>query len=497
MTMSIQDMPIAVRRSAPRAAPGDRPLLLVANRLPISARMEAGDITLVPSSGGLATALGGIQGELGARWIGWHGVGREAVAGDPTILDRQLADLAAVGVTLDAAEVGDFYDVFCNGVLWPCLHGLPAGAENPTRLARAARTYAAVNTRFADVVAREAPLGSRVWIHDYQLMLLPRLLRRRRPDLRIAFFLHTPFPDVRHLETLPGAASLLAGLLGADVVGFHIGAYATRFAEAVRHLLGRAAPFASATRVRYAGRDVRVFTAPMSVDVEAFARRAADPLVAARAARLRGDGPLFVGVERLDPTKGLPERLEAMDRLLACRPELRGRVRLLQLAIPSRERVPAYRALRERVEAQVRALNQRWGTATWQPVSYRYGSLEPTELAAWYRAADVMLVTPLCDGMNLVAKEFVASRVDQDGVLVLSENAGAAAELAAALRVDPRDPAALAAACSAALDMSAAERRVRMRHLTGCVRRYDVRRWAAECLRHLEDVRRRTARSAP
>jgi trehalose 6-phosphate synthase/phosphatase len=497
MTISIHDVPRTVPRSAPRTVAGARPLLLVANRLPVSVRAQGDDVTLAPSSGGLATALGSIQGELGARWIGWHGAEREMETTGDAILDRRLAALAAVGVALDAAEVEGFYNVFCNGVLWPVLHGLPAEATDATRHARAARTYAAVNARFAAVVAREAPLGSRVWIHDYQLMLLPRLLRRRRPDLRIAFFLHTPFPDVAHLARLPGAASLLAGMLGADVLGFHIGAYATRFADAVRHLLGETAPLASATRVRYAGRDVRVFSAPMSVDVEAFARRAADPLVAARAARLRGDGPLFVGVERLDPTKGLPERLEAIDRLLACRPELRGRVRLLQLAIPSRERVPAYRALRERVEAQVRTLNQRWGTATWQPVSYRYGSLEPTELAAWYRAADVMLVTPLCDGMNLVAKEFVASRVDQDGVLVLSENAGASAELAAALRVDPRDPAAVAAACSAALDMSATERQVRMRHLAGCVRRYDVRRWAAECLRHLEDARRRTARQAP
>ena len=493
MTMVIPQSSSPARRAVPGRSTPAAPLLLVSNRLPVTVRTAGDGVVLGPSSGGLATALGGMQQELGARWIGWPGVPREALPGGMAMLETPLAAVGATGVPLDEPEMEAFYNDYSNGALWPLLHGLPRSALDSVREARAARTYAAVNARFADVVTREAPLGSRVWIHDFHLMLLPRLLRRRRPDLRLAFFLHTPFPDAAEFTRLDGAAALLAGVLGADVVGFHLAAYAARFAEAVRLLLGGVASHASPTRVRYAGRDVRVFAAPMSVDVDAFARRAAQPEVAARAARLRGQGQLLVGIDRLDLTKGVPERLEAVDRLLACRPELHGRVRLLQLAVPSRERVPAYQALRERIEAQVRALNQRWGSATWQPVTYRYGSIEPDELAAWYRAADVMLVTPLCDGMNLVAKEFVASRVDQDGVLVLSEYAGAAAELAAALQVDPRDPVAMAAACGLALDMSAAERRVRMRHLARQVRRYDVRRWAAECLIHFDDVRRPAA----
>jgi trehalose 6-phosphate synthase/phosphatase len=227
----------------------------------------------------------------------------------------------------------------------------------------------------------------------------------------------------------------------------------------------------------------------MSVDVAGFAARAADPRVGARVEALRAPGtPLFVGVDRLDPTKGIPERLEAFGRLLELRPELRGRARLLQLAVPSRQELPAYRALRARVELSVATLNARYGAASWRPVEFMYGQVDQLELAALYRAADVMLVTPLRDGMNLVAKEFVASRVDGQGVLVLSRAAGAAAELVAALLVDPSDGGAMVSAYTRALDMSPAEQRVRMRRLQANVGAHDVRCWAEECLRRLDQT---------
>jgi trehalose 6-phosphate synthase/phosphatase len=313
-------------------------------------------------------------------------------------------------------------------------------------------------------------------------MLVPRLLRARHPRARIGFFLHTPFPGRDALAALPPAqrAALLDGLLGADLVGFHTADYVERFLDAARTVLGRRVHDAV---VEGGSRGTRVGVFPMGIDAGAFAARAADARVVAAAARLREPGgSLLVGVDRLDYTKGIPERLEALERLLDGSPELRGRVRLFQLAVPSRERVPAYRTLRERVEALVARVNGRFARDGWTPVEYVYGSVDPLALAALYRAADVMLVTPLRDGMNLVAKEFVASRVDDGGVLVLGARAGAAAELRAALLVDPADAAGTARAYHAALTMTAAERRVRMRRLRAAVHGHDVFRWAARFL---------------
>jgi trehalose 6-phosphate synthase/phosphatase len=337
-----------------------------------------------------------------------------------------------------------------------------------------------VNERFADAVARRVRPGDRVWVHDYHLMLVPRLVRARCPGARIGFFLHTPVPDAAALAAVPQRAALLDGLLGADVVGFHTPAYADRFVDGVRSVLGRAARDGA---VDGGGHPVHVGAFPMGIDAGAFAARASDPRVGAEVARLRaGGGPLLVGVDRLDYTKGIPQRLEAFARLLELRPELRGRARLLQVAVPSRESVPAYRALRAAVESLVASINARFGGDGWTPVEYLYGSVDAVRLSALHRAADVMLVTPLRDGMNLVAKEFVASRTDDDGVLVLSRHAGAAAELRAALLVDPADVEGLARSYDAALTMSAPERRVRMRRLRASVGAHDVFRWAGEFL---------------
>jgi trehalose 6-phosphate synthase/phosphatase len=395
-------------------------------------------------------------------------------------VDRVLAGTGARSVELDADEVAGFYQRFANGVLWPVLHGSAPEPPEPDDW----ETYRAVNLRFAERAADEARPGDRVWVHDYHLMLVPRMLRERRPDVRVGFFLHTPFPELAAWRALPQGDALLRGLLGADSLGFHVPAYAARFAEAVEATLGVEASLVSGAGVLDDdGRPVSVHAAPMGIDVGAFSARAADARVRELADQLRADGgPLFVGVDRLDPTKGIPERLDAFARLLDRRPDLRGRARLLQLAVPSREDVPAYRALRARVEDRVARVNARFGAPGYEPVHYVYGSVDAAGLAALYLAADVMLVTPLVDGMNLVAKEFVATRVDHDGVLVLGERAGAAAELRAALQVDPRDPEALAAAYERALDLSPAERRVRMRRLRDRVAAYDVRRWADDCL---------------
>jgi trehalose 6-phosphate synthase/phosphatase len=462
-------------------------VLIVSNRLPTTVRVEDGAVRLDASSGGLATGLRGVHERAQGVWIGWSGAAGALTPALHAEADRLLSAAGARGVSLDAGEVAGFYQRFANGVLWPVLHDA-APYEPPTPEDWA--TYRAVNERFADAVAAEARPGDRVWVHDYHLMLLPRLLRGRRPGVRVGFFLHTPFPVPESWRAVPQAAELLDGLLGADAIGFHVPAYAARFADAAESLLGRPGWLAGgAGVVDDRGRDVLVHATPMGVDAGAFAARAADPRARLGAERLRArGGPLFVGVDRLDPTKGIPERLEAFGRLLEARPDLRGRARLVQLAVPSRADVPAYQALRARVESLVARLNAQYGSSDYTPVEYAYGSVGPHELAALYLAADVMLVTPLCDGMNLVAKEFVASRADLDGVLVLGERAGAAAELRTALQVDPRDVDALARAYAAALEMSPAERRVRMRRLRARVEAHDVRRWADACLAQLAPV---------
>lgn len=461
--------------AAPRA-------IIVSNRLPMTLTIDASGARLSRSSGGLATGLRGVHERSGGVWIGWAGADLTALEpSDRARMESAFADAGAVPVPLTPGEIAAFYDRYSNGGLWPALHeGL-----HPSLVTDADwESYVAVNRRYAEAVARYARAGDTVWVHDYHLMLVPRMVRERCPRTRIGYFLHTPFPSPDVFAGLRQAPALLDGLLGADVVGFHTREYARSFLSAVSRLRPHTT---GADWALAGGRRVAVVARPMGIDVSGFARRAADAPVGAGAERLRqeADGPLFVGVDRLDYTKGIPERLLAFERLLDEEPGLRGRARLLQLAVPSREGAAGYPELRRRVQEIVERINARYGTPAHQPVRYEYRSVDDSALAVLYRAADVMLVTPLRDGMNLVAKEFVASRVDGDGVLVLSSRAGAAVELRSALLVEPDDIAGLAVAYRAALEMSPAERRVRMRRLRRAVSTNDVDDWAAEFLRAL------------
>jgi trehalose 6-phosphate synthase/phosphatase len=473
-----------------RRGPGR--LLIVSNRLPFTVRVASGVPTLVPSSGGLVTALRGVHERGGTLWLGWSGIAAGLASGTQDEIDRRLAEQRAVGVPLTEREISGFYRRYANEALWPVLHDRPEVAKvDPADWA----TYRAVNARFAEAIARELRPGDRVWIHDYHLMLVPRLLRDLCPDALVGYFLHTPFPVLESLQRLPHRAALLDGLLGADMLGFHTSDDASRFLESVQSALGR---ITNAHEVQDGDRRVRVQACPISIDFAAMDSRAADSSIVARAAELRGrGGTLMLGVDRLDYTKGIPERLRAFAALLTRHPEYLGKLRLFQLAVPSREEIPAYRALRTEVETMVARMNERFGDGEWRPVEYVYGTVDAETLAMLYRAADVMVVTPLRDGMNLVAKEFVASRPDGDGVLVLSQHAGASAEMRAALLVDPTDVEGLADAYIRALTMSPAERRVRMRRMRRIVRRHDVHQWVRACLLSLgADQMSRVGRSA-
>jgi trehalose 6-phosphate synthase/phosphatase len=466
--------PLQPRLPVPDAATSSR-VLIAANRLPLTLQSNRERIEVRPSSGGLATGLTRIQHHYRSRWIGWTGMSDDPGASIRHDVDSRLRSIGMIAIHLSRPEVTGFYHRYANAVLWPILHDL-AGTEHGSD---DWETYRNVNARFADAIVRELRSGDLVWIHDYHLMLVPRLVREQCPWARIGFFLHTPFPTVHSFARIPHAATLLDGLLGADAIGVHTDEYVQNLLETVCVLEGRAT---LSNVVTDQGRAVRVFACPMSVDSTTLGSLSADPTLAAEAVRIRGSGPLFVGVDRLDYTKGIPERLRAFERLLESDTALHGRARLVQVAVPSREEVSGYGKVRREVEATVARINHRWATPDWQPIDYRYRSIPLKMLVTLYRAADVMLVTPVRDGLNLVAKEFVAARVDDDGVLVLSERAGAAAELRTALLVDPTDERALTNAYVAALTMLPAERRVRMRHLRLTVASHDVYRWAERVL---------------
>ncbi len=461
-------------------------VLIVSNRLPVTVRADRSDLQVVPSTGGLATGLRGPHERSGGKWIGWPGDVSRLDASQRTALDERLAALRAVPVHLSQGEVARYYDGYSNGVLWPLFHYL---LDRVPVDSRDFDTYRRVNERFADATAAQYRPGDLIWIQDYQLMLLPAMVRKRIPDAKIGFFLHIPFPSVEMLRTLPTRNDILEGLLGADLVGFHTFAYERHFANSLLRLLGVEA---QVDRVVFDGREVRLGVFPMGIDAEAFRALAADPAVLAEAQNIREQGKgtrLLLGIDRLDYTKGIPRRLLAIERLLEREPQLRARVRFVQVAVPSRTGVAAYNDFRAKVDETVGRINGTFGSVQWTPIQYIYRSISQKHLVALYRAADVMLVTPIRDGMNLVAKEFVASREDDDGVLILSEFAGASAELGEALLVNPYDIDQMAATIKQALAMPQSDRQTRMRGLRRRVFAYDVHAWVSQFLIELGKCR--------
>jgi trehalose 6-phosphate synthase/phosphatase len=461
----------------------DGRVMIVSNRLPYCARATAEGVTLTPAAGGLATGLRGFHERGDSIWVGW--------SGDASSLSRRhrpevaslLLGRGIVPVHLSRNEVSAYYDGFCNGVLWPLLHylvdDLPSGVA-PWE------AYCHVNRRFADAVVREYRSGDLIWIHDYHLMLVPGMVRAHLPDAAIGFFLHVPFPAEEVFRALPWRREILVGMLGATRIGFHTDDYASHFLDAVRALTvfetGRGLAIANERPV-----DVGVY--PMGVDAARFAALADDPEVRRqRDALLARPVSLLLGIDRLDYTKGIARRLLAFEQLLERRVDLRGRVQLVQVAVPSRTEVPAYRQLRREVDEIVGRINGRFATLDWTPVGYFHRSLTSEQLVALYCAADVMLVTPVRDGMNLVAKEFVASRTDEDGVLVLSEFAGAARELPEALAVNPYAVEEMADTIASALAMPAAQRRRRMVALRRRVVAHDLDWWAGSFLADLRET---------
>jgi len=440
---------------------------VASNRLPFTFVRTQKGVERRTSVGGLVSALDPVLRQRGGTWVGWPG--GEVPEGE--LVDSGDLPYRIDAVELSETEIKSYYHGFSNRTLWPLMHSLPARSHFDRRQWE---HYAAVNKRFAEA-ARMASDGSKeslVWVHDYQLRLTPTYVRQARPEGQLAFFLHIPFPPHDLFRLLPWAREILRGLLACDLVGFHVRGYAQNFLDCTERILGaRVNP--DDMLVEYGDRTTRVGAFPIGIEFEHFESLAEEAPLQPEMQREK----VVLGADRLDYTKGIPERIQAFERLLELHPEHRENVVLLQVAVPSRAQVAEYRELKREIDELVGRVNGRFATANWSPIRYLYRTIPHEKLCGMYRDADVGLVTPLRDGMNLVAKEFVACQVREPGVLILSSLAGAADTMREALLVNPYDIDGTAEVLHRALCMDDAERRSRVAALRRRERRDDVFSW--------------------
>ena len=452
-------------------------LVVVSNRLPLTLRQSAKGWAAEPSTGGLVTALGPVVRNTGGLWLGWPGEGPDrSDPGREKALASWESEHGFVSVDLPRPLASRFYQGYPNQALWPLFHQFPSWLEYSPESWTA---YVEANERFRDAVVKRLRPGDLVWVHDYHLMLLPRMLREAVPDVAVGFFLHIPFPSSEVFHILPRREEILLGVLGADYVAFQTHRHLSHFRSSLLRTLGLSSQMDG---VFVDGRGVRLEALPIGIAPESFGGLLeSDPAVAAARGKLkrRFEGRrILLSVDRLDYTKGIPERLRSYRRLLTRAPALRESVTLVQIAVPSRERIGRYRDLNEQVNGLVGEINGQFGTPDWTPVVYIRRSVARADLVALYAAADLGWVTPLRDGMNLVSKEYVACQKGGDGVLVLSEFAGAAAEMGEAVIVNPYDVEQTATAVERALALPAEDRRERMKALHGRVTRNNAFAWA-------------------
>lgn len=485
--------------------------ILVSHREPYAETETPTGPRLVRKTNGVFATLDPIMRERQGLWIAWA----ERTPGTPFAEKVQVPgpaheayEIRRIGLSPEEAE--SFYYDFTSSALWPVLFSL---LDRARFTHRAWETYRRVNEAFATAVCEEAAPDATVWINDFHLMLAPRLIRDRRPDLTQALFLHTTFPPPDIFGVLPWRRELLDGLLHLDLIGFHIPSYALNFANTAERFLGarpsevvrtdliRKGPAVSISRypltLEYQGREVALGVYPVGVDVDFFSRQASRPETRARSREIRaqtGARTVILSAERLDYVKGALERLECFERYLADNPEQHGEISFIQIAVPTRTGMEEFQEMRRLTEEAVGRINGRFGTLGWQPVMHFYNSFSREELVAFYNAADIVWVTPLRDGLNLVAKEYIASRTDGDGLVILSEFAGAAAEIDGVILTNPYSPDAMDHALAEALAMPSDQRRERMRRLRDRVLDHDVHAWSNA---FLGDVERVTSNLAP
>jgi len=460
--------------------------IIVSNRLPIKIAKTDEGFVLSPSEGGLATGLGSVYKQGHNKWIGWPGI---EVTGlnDREKVREQLDDMSLVPVFLEQEEINQYYEGFSNDVLWPVFHYY---ISTYTVYKQSYwEYYNIVNQKFRDEILKIAEPGDVIWIHDYQLLLLPGLVRKELPDVSIGFFLHIPFPSHEMFRNIPWRYELLEGLMGADLIGFHT-------FDDVRHFTGsvsRILPVnVSANIITTGERYVVIESFPMGIDVNKYASLPLTKEVKENISSIKEafkNSKLILSIDRLDYSKGILQRLQAFEQLLQKHPEYAEKITMYMIVVPSRDTVPQYAHLRDEIDKRVGNINGLYRKMDWTPIHYYYRSFPIEMLSALYSAADVCLVTPMRDGMNLVSKEYVASRIHDDGVLVLSEMAGASKELIDALIVNPNNIDEVCAAIITALNMPLDEQKERMKQMRALVTKFNILHWVKIFMDRLKEVK--------
>lgn len=458
-----------------------RRTILISNRLPVTIETDdqSGQQTLVDSVGGLVSGLKPLHEEGDSLWVGYAG---NSIA-DAT--RKELIDRNLIPVDIDADDYRLYYDGYANNAIWPLFHYF---TEFCSFVPEEFEAYERVNQRFASAVAKLAKPGDIIWVHDYHLMLLPKMLRDMSLDAKIGFFLHIPFPADETFRILPQREDILRGLLGADLIGMHTYEYTGHYIQSTGRVLGTEVEGRTG-EVKMRERSVRVEARPLGIDVKAMCNQAYSEEAERYLKQLKrtvGDRQVILGVDRLDYTKGLLLKLRTLERLFERSPRWAERVLYIQLAVPTRERIATYQELKGEVERRVSEINGIHGTPVQQPISYLYQTVSPAELGALYRLSDVCFVSPMRDGLNLVAKEYVACREDGGGVLVLSEFAGAISELGESLRINPWDIEGSATQLERALEMGFGERNERMTPMRNRVIANDIHVWVEQFMSSME-----------
>lgn len=466
-------------------------LLIVSNRLPVSASLREGEVRLKQSVGGLATGLRSFYQSFDSKWIGWPGLPLEIVDKDQQqyIKEKLDKDFKCCPVFLRDKHIDKYYHGFCNNTIWPLFHGFTQYAVYDKEIWE---SYKYVNEMFSNEVCKLIKPGDLLWIHDYHLMLLPKLIRERFPDISIGYFLHIPFPSYEIFRFIPWREEILEGLFGADLIGFHTYDYARHFLSSIRRILGYEAkigkfPF-------FGKRMIKIGMYPMGIDYKRFSEAVQNPQVVKKRKEIKkklSNKKLILSIDRMDYTKGILHRLKAFDEFLDKNPKYRGEVTLILIAVPSRIGVEHYQMLKSGIDELIGKINGKYGEIGRTPIWYFYRSLPFHELVAFYSSADICLVTPLRDGMNLIAKEYIATRKDGKGVLILSEMAGAVNELNESLIINPNCQASLVNAIEKAIELSNEEQIKRNKVMQSRLQRYNVTRWANDFIDDLKDLRKR------
>jgi len=464
-------------------------LLIVSNRLPVTIQKKKGKLYFNQSVGGLATGLGSFYKSFNSKWVGWCGITSEKIGLEEkkNIKTKLENAFSSYPVFLSKREIELYYSEFCNRTLWPLLHGF---TQYATYNRNSWKAYENVNEIFSNCISEIAEPKDTIWIHDYHLMLLPSLLRKKQPNTAIGFFLHTPFPSPDIFRLLPWREEILHGLLKADLLGLHTYNYVQNFLMTVRRLLGLNHTLGKLTVGNHLA---KVDSFPIGIDYQLFADAETKPKVQAsikKLSRRLGTTKKILSVDRLDYTKGVLHRLKGFDLFLNSYPRFKGKVTLVLVAVPSRTKVQHYQTLKRNVDELVGKINGDHGEVGWTPIQYLYHSLSFHSLLALYRISDVAMVTPLADGMNLIAKEYIATKTDGKGVLVLSEMAGAVEELREAIIVNPNNIEEIAEALKKALSMPEDEQIRRNRTMQERLRNYDIKVWADDFVNNLSQVKK-------